>query len=91
MQRVHVVKCGADPCTTSVPSKSVTGADGHAYRVDTYITWQVVANVDAGDPCTGTCATGRPTKLVTIVVRESAAPYRPLARLSSSFDQSTGL
>jgi Tfp pilus assembly protein PilV len=91
VQRVHVVKCGTDPCTTSVPSKSVTGADGDQYRVDTYITWEIVANVDEGDPCTGSCATGRPLKLVTIVVRQTTPPYRQLARLSSTFDESTGL
>jgi Tfp pilus assembly protein PilV len=89
--RVHVVKCGTGTCTTSVPSKTVTGADGHSYRVDTYINWHVATNVNEGSPCTAACATGRPTKLVTIVVRENAAPYRQLARLSSSFDESTGL
>jgi hypothetical protein len=92
VRRVHVAACGTDPCTTSVPSKTVTGADGNAYRVDTYITWEVVTNVDEGDACTPpTCSTGRPAKLVTIVVRENKAPYRTLARLSSSFDESTGL
>ena len=89
--RVHLAQCGTDPCTTSVASKSVTGADGRPYRVDTYITWEVVANVNEGETCTGACATGRPTKLVTIVVRESVSPYRALARLSSAFDESTGL
>jgi hypothetical protein len=92
IQRVHLAKCGADPCTTSVPSKTVTGADGDQYRVDTYITWQLIANVSEGQTCTPpACATGRPTKLVTIVVRETEAPYRTLARVSSSFDESTGL
>ena len=30
-------------------------------------------------------------KLITIVVRDTAAPYRQWARVSSSFDESTGL
>jgi hypothetical protein len=91
IQRVHVVKCGTSPCTTSLPTKTVTGADGHPYRVDTYITWQVVANVSSGACTPPSCATGRPAKLVTIVVRDSAAPYHRWARLSSAFDESTGI
>jgi Tfp pilus assembly protein PilV len=92
VKRVHVVKCGSAPCTTSVPSKTVTGADGRPYRVDTFITWETITNVADGSTCTPpACSTGRPAKLVTIVVRENAAPYRTLARLSSSFDESTGL
>jgi type II secretory pathway pseudopilin PulG len=92
IQRVHLAECGSDPCTTSVPSKTVTGADGDQYRVDTYITWQLISNVSDGQTCTPpACSTGRPTKLVTIVVRETEAPYRTLARVSSSFDESTGL
>jgi Tfp pilus assembly protein PilV len=91
IQRAHVVKCGTAPCTTSVPSKTVTGADGYSYRVDTYITWELVTNVSNGSCTPPACATGRPAKLVTIVVRESTAPYDELARLSSSFDESTGL
>jgi type II secretory pathway pseudopilin PulG len=60
------------------PSRVVTGADRKSYRVDTYIT-------------TTTPASGRSVKLVTVVVRNgSALSARPFARLSSTFDQSTG-
>ena len=82
-QRAHLPACGTAPCTTIVPSKNVTGADGDTYRVDTYITWQQVANA-------GGAATGRLLKLVTLVVRENEAPYRKWARISSAFDESTG-
>jgi Tfp pilus assembly protein PilV len=83
-QRAHLPACGTAPCTTILPSKDVTGADGDTYRVDTYITWQQVANA-------GGAATGRLLKLVTLVVRENEAPYREWTRISSAFDQATGL
>jgi Tfp pilus assembly protein PilV len=85
IQRVNVPTCGTAPCTTSVPTKTVTGADGRAYRVDTYMTWKQVSN------SAGTASTGRLLKFVTIVVRANASPYRVWARLSSSFDESTGV
>jgi Tfp pilus assembly protein PilV len=91
IQRVNMVKCGTAPCTNSLPTKTVTGADGHAYRVDTYITWQVVVSVSSGSCVPPSCFTGRPAKLITIVVRDSTAPYHRWARLSSSFDESTGI
>jgi type II secretory pathway pseudopilin PulG len=60
------------------PSRIVTGADRKSYRVDTYIT-------------TTTPTGGRPLKLVTVVVRiAKALSARPLARVASTFDQSTG-
>jgi type II secretory pathway pseudopilin PulG len=60
------------------PSSSVTGADHKPYRVDTYIT-------------TTTPSGGRPLKVVTVVVRDgNQLSARPLARISSTFDQSTG-
>ena len=60
------------------PSRSATGADRKQYRVDTYIT-------------TTTPSNGRAVKLVTIVVRNARAlSARPFARLTSTFDQSTG-
>jgi type II secretory pathway pseudopilin PulG len=58
------------------PRQTVTGPDGRAYRVDTYVVSQ-------------TPPTGRSVKLVTIVVRRSA-DLQALARVSSSFDQSSG-
>ena len=83
IKRVNVAACGIAPCTTSVPTKTVTGADGRSYRVDTFITWRQT-------PSTGT-ATGRLLKFVTIVVRDTTSPYRIWARLGSSFDESTGV
>jgi len=59
------------------PRQTVSGPDNRSYRIDTY----VVAD---------TPPMGRATKLVTIVVRRSS-DLRVLARVSSSFDQSTGL
>jgi len=60
------------------PSRSVTGADHKPYRVDTYIT-------------TTTPANGRALKVVTVVIRNpNAISARPLARIASTFDQSTG-
>ena len=79
---VVVAKCPATPCTESVPTEQVTGADGRAYRVDTYITWKPVTN-QAG-------VVGRNVKLVTIVVRE-ASSNRVWARVSSSFDELAGV
>lgn len=82
-QRTHLTACGTQPCTDMVPSKTVAGADGKNYRVDTYVTWRRVGN-------SGT-ASGRLIKLITVVVRDTAAPYRVWARVSSAFDESTGL
>jgi type II secretory pathway pseudopilin PulG len=79
---VHVVKCGTAPCTTSVPTRTATGADGKSYRIDTYMTWQTVVNQNN--------TTGRNVKLVTLVVRDSTTGTI-YARVSSSFDESTGL
>jgi type II secretory pathway pseudopilin PulG len=60
------------------PSRAVTGADRKPYRVDTYIT-------------TTTPTNGRDVKVVTVVVRDSNhISARPLARVASTFDQSTG-
>ena len=84
-QRTHVVACGTQPCTDMVPTKTVAGADGKNYRVDTYVTWRRVGN--SATPSSA----GRLIKLITIVVRDTASPHRVWARVSSSFDESTGL
>jgi hypothetical protein len=81
-QRAHVVSCGSGACTNSEPVKNVTGADSRSYRVDTYVTWQVLAS--------GGFA-GRNAKLVTVVVRSPTSPTTVYARVSSSFDLATGL
>lgn len=82
-QRVHVVSCGAGTCTTAEPVKTVPGADAKNYRVDTFVTWQLITNSSG--------VAGRNAKLVTVVVRSSASPSTVYARVSSSFDEATGL
>ena len=82
VQRVDVNACGTAPCTTLAPTTSVTGADGRLYRTDVYATWTEVRNSSG--------ATGRSLKLITIVVRDQATPFRVWARVASTFDQSTG-
>jgi prepilin-type N-terminal cleavage/methylation domain-containing protein len=84
-QRVDVANCsgGGSPCTNTVPTDTSVGADGRNYRVDTYITWTQVTN-SAG-------TAGRAVKLVTIVVRDVDSPNRAWARVTSTFDESTGL
>jgi hypothetical protein len=84
-QRAHVVGCGTQPCTEMVPTRTVAGADGKNYRVDTYVTWRTITN------STSPASSGRLLKLITIVVRDSTAPHRTWARVSSAFDESTGL
>ena len=69
-------------CSTASPEcqpvqASVTGPDGRAYRVDTYI----VVN-----PVTG----GRPGKRVTVRVSLAADTSKVLATLTSDFDLATG-
>jgi type II secretory pathway pseudopilin PulG len=78
---VVVNPCPATPCTNAVPTKTVTGADGRSYRVDTYVTWHTSSNSSG--------ATGRDLKRVTIVVR-TTTPSKTWARVVSSFDESTG-
>ena len=58
------------------PRQTVSGPDQRLYRVDTYIVSQ-------------TPPTGRAVKLVTIVVRRDT-DKKALARVSSSFDESSG-
>ena len=59
------------------PRQTVTGPDQRSYRIDTYVVSQ-------------TPPTGRTVKLVTIVVRRTL-DLRVLARVSSSFDESSGV
>ena len=82
-KRVHVVSCGSGTCTTVDPVRTVTGADNRSYRVDTYVTWQLIMNSNG--------VTGRNVKLVTVVVRSPTSPTKVYARVSSSFDESTGI
>ena len=60
------------------PSRTTTGPDRRSYRIDSYVTWT-------------TPTSGRQIKLVTVVVREGASPYKQLSRQQSTFDESTGV
>lgn len=59
------------------PRQTVSGPDQRSYRVDTYIVLQTPPD-------------GRSVKLITIVVRRGS-DLGMLARVSSSFDESSGL
>ena len=76
-QQTQVQQTCATMTPQCSPTQTVNGPDQRAYRVDTYIVSQ-------------TPPTGRTVKLVTIVVRRGS-DLRELARVSSSFDQSSGL
>jgi prepilin-type N-terminal cleavage/methylation domain-containing protein len=78
---VVVTACPAVPCSATQPTRTVAGADGKNYRVDTFITWEAVTS--------GSGVAGRNVKLVTLVVRDSTT-NRVYARVASSFDLSTG-
>ena len=70
--------CSAPLPNECVPSRSVAGADHKNYRVDTYIVYTTPTN-------------GRQLKVVTVVVRDgNTLSARPYARVSSTFDASTG-
>lgn len=76
------VQVKSSSCTNTLPEckpvqTSVTGADGRAYRVDTYI--QAV-----------TPSSGRAGKQVTVVVRLASDSSRVLAKLTSNYDLATG-
>jgi Tfp pilus assembly protein PilV len=76
-QRTQLQQTCATMTPQCNPRQTVNGPDQRPYRVDTYIVSQ-------------TPPTGRTVKLVTIVIRRGS-DLRQLARLSSSFDQSSGL
>jgi type II secretory pathway pseudopilin PulG len=70
--------CASPLPNECIPSRSVAGADHKNYRVDTYI-------------ATTTPTNGRALKVVTVVVRDgNALSARPYARVTSTFDPSTG-
>lgn len=80
---VVTATCAGVPAVCN-PSRPVTGPDGRAYRVDTYIVEDALKNAQ------GT-AISRTQKRVTVVVREAAAlTAKPLARVVSTFDCATG-
>ncbi|MGB2875556.1 MAG: type II secretion system protein [Gaiellaceae bacterium] len=71
--------CSGSPLPNECnPSRMLTGADRKNYRVDTYIVMTTPTN-------------GRSLKQVTVVVRDgNTLTARPYARVTSTFDQSTG-
>jgi uncharacterized protein (TIGR02598 family) len=71
------------PCSSSTPTQTPVGADGHQYRLDTYMSWETTATAGG--------STGRQTKLVTVVVRDAVKTSVVLARVAATFDLSTGL
>ena len=76
-QSVAITKSCATMTPQCDPRQTVTGPDQRPYLLDTYIVSQVPA-------------TGRAVKLVTIVVRKPG-DARALARVASTFDESSGL
>jgi prepilin-type N-terminal cleavage/methylation domain-containing protein len=75
----------APSCTSSLTEckpvqNPVTGPDGRAYRIDTYVR---KLSSGAGGP-----TNGRDVKQATVVVRNAAG--KKLARLTTTFDKSTG-
>ena len=73
-----VTSCPANVAAAACdPSYATTGADHRSYRVDTYLYF---------DTPTG----GNQLRAVTVVVRNPSSLTRPLARVSSTFDPSTG-
>jgi Tfp pilus assembly protein PilV len=69
--------CGSPIPVQCNPMQTVTGPDDVTYRIDTYIVNTTPTN-------------GRDVKRVTVVVRHGTT-LRTLARLTSSFDESTGV
>ena len=75
--QVTTPSCPGSPTPAQCdPRQTVTGPDGRSYRVDTYLVAATPPN-------------GRPVKRATIVVHKPG-DSRSLARLSSTFDESTG-
>ena len=73
-----VASCPANvPTTACDPSYTTTGADHRSYRVDTYLYYDAPSG-------------GGQLKTVTVVVRDPADLTRSFARVSSTFDPSTG-
>ena len=64
--------------------RTATGPDGVSYRIDTYIRTEPISTYIAG------AAPGaRDVKRVTVVIRK-ASTLKALARVTSTFDLSTG-
>jgi type II secretory pathway pseudopilin PulG len=73
-----VSTCPANvPANACDPSYTTTGADHRSYRVDTYLYYD-------------TPTSGQQLRAVTVVIRNPDDLTRVLARVSSTFDSSTG-
>jgi Tfp pilus assembly protein PilV len=73
-----VTTCPANvPATACDPSYTTTGADHRSYRVDTYLYF---------DSPSG----GNQLRTIVVVIRDPNDLTRTFARISSTFDQSTG-
>jgi Tfp pilus assembly protein PilV len=70
-----------EPPARCNPRLTLLGPDQHKYRIDTYVVAQYP---------TGSAATSRQNKLVTVVVRDGLNLARVLGRESSTFDIATG-
>jgi Tfp pilus assembly protein PilV len=82
--------CTSTTDPSCLPTQSRTGPDGRSYRVDTYIAWSCLSGTFSATP-SPTCGSGEPApvKLVTVVVRNSAAT-KEWAREASTFSPLTG-
>jgi Tfp pilus assembly protein PilV len=91
--------CSVTPVPVAcIPVQSpVTGPGGGSYRIDSYVAWScAVGDLSTTSPhtpsdpgCTSTGA-ARPSKRVTVVVRDPVNPTKVLFRESSTFDSATG-
>jgi hypothetical protein len=73
-----VSTCPANvPASACDPSYTITGADHRSYRVDTYLYFD-------------TPSYGNQLRTVTVVIRDSDDLTRTFARVTSTFDPSTG-
>ena len=76
------------------PAETVTGADGRTYLLDVSVGWTCALPLNT--PPTGTVAApscagqSRPSKLVTLVVRNAGTPSKVLFRESSTFELALG-
>ena len=78
-----VTTCPANvPASACDPSYTTTGADHRSYRVDTYLYFDTSTNAGV--------AVGNQLRAVTVVVRNPDVLTRVFARVSSTFDSSTG-
>jgi type II secretory pathway pseudopilin PulG len=79
-----VSTCPANvPANACDPSYTTTGADHRSYRVDTYLYFDTPVNASG-------VAVGQQLRAVTVVIRNPDALTRVFARVSSTFDSSTG-